>query len=185
MAYTVVEATWGLKAGVLAAMGLAAVELAVRWSTTGRVERMTLFSAGLVVGLGSLSLLSEDERFVLWTPAVGDLILAGLLMGALALGRSPLAAAARAQDPELPLHPLQERFLGAMSWRLGLNLLAHAALVGWSAGRSHELWLLVSGPVQYAMMGGQFVLEIAWARLVVLPRVEAEEDAERARSEEA
>ena len=48
--------------------------------------------------------------------------------------------------------------------RLALNFLAHAALTAWSVTQPRETWLIVSGPVQYGMLGAQVAAEVAWAR---------------------
>lgn len=180
IAFYVVESWYGLRPAVAAGMGFALAELLwTRWSE-GRWSRMAVFT-GLLIGiLGGLSLASDDERFVLLSPAIGDIAFAVLIGGFQLRGVNLLRMAMEEQDPELDIHPLQDHYLNGLAWRFAANLLAHAALTAWSAGQSRETWLLVSGPIQYAMMGGQMALEIAWSRFVVLPRVEAAEAAEAA-----
>jgi intracellular septation protein A len=170
-----VEAWWGTRAGIAAGVTLALLDLLVQRARTGAWGRLQLLMVGLVGGLGGLSLASDDERFALWTPAIGDLALAALLAFALARGKNPLADIVAAQQPDLEVHPLQAHFLRGMAARLALNFAAHAAWVATSVDDSREAWLFVSGPGQYLTLGVQFVAEVAWARLVVLPRVEADE----------
>jgi intracellular septation protein A len=178
VAFYLVESWYGLRAGTIVAIVLAAIEVMwTRWRT-GRVPRMTIFTAGLIVLLGGLSLYSEDERFVLYTPIAGDLIFAAVLALSTVTGSSLLEAGMREQDPEADLHPLEQRFLRQATQRFALNLLAHAGLTAWSVDVSREMWLLVSGPVQYGMFGVQLAAEIAWGRWVVGPRVDADLDAQ-------
>lgn len=175
IAFFVLERWVDLRAAIAAAMVLVLIELAVQRWFEGKVRKLTLLTAGLVLGLGSMSLLSDDPRFVLWSPVVGDLIFAAILLGTVAIGRSALEAALEEQAPDEPLHPLQRRFARGLTVRLGLNLVAHAAITAWATEQPREVWLLVSGPLQYAMLGVQVIGEAAWARLVVLPAVEADD----------
>lgn len=158
------ESTWGLKPALIAAMGLALVDLGVgRW-LDGRISRMTAFSAVLVCGLGGMSLLSDDERFVLWTPVIGDLVFAAVMLGGLLLAESPLETAVREQDPDTPIDPWMRARIRGLTARFALVLLVHAGLAAWSTGQPRETWLFVTGPVQYALIGLQVAGEAAWAR---------------------
>jgi intracellular septation protein len=172
------EAQWGLSAGVLAAMGLSGVDLTVEWVRHRRLNRLAVATAVLIVGLGGLTLLSNDERFVLYSPVVGDALVGGGLIGWTLMGRSPLLTALRELEPEVEVHPLQDAFLRGVALRFGLNLLVHAVITAIAAGQSRETWLLVSGPVMYGMMGVQMAGEVAWARLVLNPRIDEAERSE-------
>jgi uncharacterized membrane protein len=177
VAFWAVEAWAGTRAAIVAGIVLAAVDLAWARRRTGRFPPLPLFSAALVVGLGGLSLASDDPRFVLWSPVIGDVVLAGLLAGA-ELGRGHVLARLIAeQDPSADLHPLQVRWLDGLALRLAGNLALHAGLTAWAVPQPRSTWLFVSGPLQYVLLGAQIAVEVLWARLVVLPRVEAEEDA--------
>ena len=79
---------------------------------------------------------------------------------------------AEQQQPELAADPLRRAFLGGMTLRLALNLAAHAVVTAWSVTEPRETWLFVSGPLQYVMLGGQFVFEIAWGRHTLPPEPE-------------
>lgn len=167
--FYVVESTWGLRAGVLLAMAFAAGDLAWHWFRHRRLHRLGLGAAALVVGLGGMSLLSDDERWFLWSPVFGDVLLAAVLIGSVALGRPLLTVAALEADPELALDPDEERLFAGITVRLGLNLLLHAALCAWATGETRETWLFVSGPVQYLLIGAQVGGEILWSRYQLPP----------------
>lgn len=175
VAFYVVESTWGLRPAVVAGLIAALVELGwTRWAE-GRWSKLSLVGAALVVGLGGMSLLSDDPRFVLWSPVFGDLLFAGLLVGARLMGASPIRAALEEQDPELDLHPLQARWLDGLAWRFAAVLLVHAGAIAWAIPRDRETWLAVSGPGGWVVLGLAVAAEVAYARFVVLPRVEADE----------
>lgn len=164
VAFYVVEAQWGLRAGVLAAMALGIADLAVGWLRDGRLNRLTLIATAMVVGLGGLSLASDDERFVLWTPVAGDLLFAVLLVGGLALPESWLEIAAREQDPTLELDDDARALLRGLTVRFSLLLVAHAGATAWATTASRETWLFVSGPLQFVMIGALAGFEVLRAR---------------------
>lgn len=169
IAFYVVESAYGLKPALIAAMALAVVDLGVgRW-LDGRISRMTAFGAALVLGLGGMSLLSDDERFVLWTPVIGDVVFAGVMLGGLLLSESPLEIAVREQDPDAALDPWMRGRIRGLTARFALVLLVHAGLAAWSTGQPRETWLFVTGPVQYALIGLQVAGEAAWARFGPAP----------------
>ncbi len=173
--FYIVEDHYGLKAGLILAMALALLELAWHWLRHRRLEKMVLFSSGLILFLGGLSLLSDDERFMLYTPVIGDLMVSGILALSLLRGRPLLLSLAGQQDPEILSDPIRRAYMGSLTGRLAINLALHAAVTAWSTGESREIWIFVSGPLQYLFLGFQLVGEFLYARLIILPRLEAEE----------
>ncbi len=173
LAFWWVESEYGLSAGVVAALGFTAAELGFTWWRERRLDRMALGMAGLIVVLGGLSLWSEDERFFLIGPALGDLVFAGLLVLSTVLGRSVLVVALREQDPELDLHPLEVAFFEDVGRRFAAVLLLHALIICWAVDQPRWIWTFLSGPGQMVMMAVQLAGEVAWGRLVLGPRVDA------------
>jgi intracellular septation protein len=76
--------------GVIIATTLAA--LVASRVAFGKLPLLPIISAALIVVLGSLTLWLNDDRFVKMKPTIAYLVFAALLLGGLALGRSPLKA---------------------------------------------------------------------------------------------
>lgn len=168
-----VEDAYGLRAGIIAAMVFAAADLAwSRWAE-GRVNRLTLFSAGMVAVLGGMSLWSEDPTLFLLSPAIGDVVFAGILIGGGVLGHDLLVVAMREQDPDIDLHPLELTFFRGVGQRFAANLLLHALWVTWAATQPRDTWIWVSGVGQFALLGVQMVGEAIYGRMVIGPAVDA------------
>ena len=164
-AFYLAESAYGLRAGVIAAMVFTGFDLVYGWVTTHKFNRMALFSGALVGVLGGMSLLSDDERFVLWSPVIGDLIFAVVLLGGLSFKESLLeVAAAEAREDTDPLDDEERSILRGITWRFALNLIVHGVFTGWATTQSRETWLFVSGPLQYLLFGAQGLLEFAWIR---------------------
>lgn len=170
--FYVVESRYGPRAGVGLAIAFAAADLAYHWIRHRRVHRLGLGAAILVLGLGGMTLISNDERWFLWSPVVGDVVFATVLGGSVILGAPLLTVAAQEADPELNLDDDEKRFFTGITLRLSINFLLHAAVCAWSVEQSREVWLFVSGPVQYAMIAVQVGGEMLWSR-VALPPVDS------------
>jgi intracellular septation protein len=67
------------------------VQVALTWLVTRRVHRMTLISAGLVVGLGAVSLLLRNEIIFKWKPTILFWIFAVVFLGSQFIGAKPIA----------------------------------------------------------------------------------------------
>ena len=169
LVFYVVEDQWGTTVALVASMLFTAGDLAVTWYRQRRLDRIALVTGALVLGLGGLSLLSDDERFMLYTPVVSDALFTLFLAGSVLRRRPLLLVLAEQQQPALAEDPLRRRFLNAMTVRLAVNLGLHGLLSAWAVDQPRETWLFVSGPLQYLMFGGQFVLEVLWGRFTLPP----------------
>jgi intracellular septation protein len=67
------------------------VQVALTWLITRTVHRMTLVSAGLVVGLGAISLSLHNELVFKWKPTILFWILAIVFLGSQFVGAKPIA----------------------------------------------------------------------------------------------
>lgn len=162
--FYLVESWWGPRAGAGASMVLAVGELLLTRRTTGRFSPMSVGFCLLVGALGLLTILGDDPRWSLLTPAIGDGVFGAGLIGSWAVGRPALREAMLAQDPDLADDPALVTFLGGMTLRLGLGLLAHGAVVLWTVEQSRELWLFWSGPGAWIWTGTQIGAEVLYAR---------------------
>jgi len=169
LVFYLVEDTYGLTAALIASMAFTVGDLALTWFRRGTVDRIALMTGVLVLVLGGLSFLSDDERFMLYTPVIGDALFAGLLAGSVLRGRPTLVLLAEKQDPTLVDDGPRRAFLAGMTLRLAVNLALHGLATALAADASRETWLFVSGPLQYVQLGLQFVLEVVWGRATLPP----------------
>ncbi|MBC7168455.1 inner membrane-spanning protein YciB [Phenylobacterium sp.] len=129
-----VAATWWLVGG-------SAVSLLIGLALERRIAPIPAISGGAALFFGTLTLIFQDETFVKIKPTIMNAIFGGVLLGALAFGKSPLKmmiGSALAMPDE--------------AWRkltinYGLYFLAIAALneVVWRT-QSNEVWVLFRMP---------------------------------------
>ncbi|GAA5159214.1 septation protein A [Viridibacterium curvum] len=78
----------------LTTMGATLVQLILTWLITKRVDNMLKVSAGIIFGLGSLTLIFHNPDFIKWKPTVIYWIMAiALLVSQLAFKRNLIRAA--------------------------------------------------------------------------------------------
>ncbi len=173
LVFYVVEQLAGTRAAVLASLVSTLAEVGwTRWRH-GHVPRTVALSGALVVLLGVPALLTDDPRFVLWGPTVGDVVFAGLLLGAHALGAPLLTGAAMEQLPEEDRQPVVRRWLDGVGLRMAAGLLVHAAVSAWAVDQPREVWTLVTSVGQWAILGAQLAGEVLWLRTRVFPALDA------------
>jgi intracellular septation protein len=81
---------WGIYAATGTLMAACVAVLIVHRMRTGKFKTMHLVTAGVVVGLGSLTLLLHDARFIQWKPTVLMGLAAGAFLVSMVVGRQPL-----------------------------------------------------------------------------------------------
>lgn len=98
---------------MMAAMTL---QVAITWLVTRKVHRMTLVSAGLVVGLGAVSLAMRNELIFKWKPTILFWLFALVFLGSQFIGAKPIAQRFLESAGKEPIS------LAAGDWR-ALNLM--------------------------------------------------------------
>jgi intracellular septation protein len=81
---------WGIYAATGTLMAACVALLIVHRVRTGKFKTMHLVTAGVVVGLGSLTLLLHDARFIQWKPTVLMGLAACAFLVSMAVGKQPL-----------------------------------------------------------------------------------------------
>lgn len=129
--FILIEALYGTVAGIIAGAVSGVGEIAYEYWKNGRVDRLTIVSNLLVLGLGGLSLYEDNGAFFKLQPAILLFVFAAALIGSSLLGRPLLVLLAQKQRPDLP--PLAVERLRGFNFRMGLCLTAIGALGAYGA----------------------------------------------------
>ncbi len=161
-AFILADEIWGTRTGLLVAIGFGLVELAWYWFKDRKFDKFILFDTLLIVGLGVVSIVLENEVFFKLKPA-----LIGVLMCAI-LGVS-------AFTPSNILLNMSKRYLKGMElndqqyqqFRRNLKIMfwlftGYTLLVFYSVWfMSKEAWAFISGGLFYILFGAYFLYEFA------------------------
>lgn len=92
--------------GILAATGVVivatCVQVAITWFRHRKVENLHLITLVLVVVLGGVTLLLDDEIFIKWKPTVVNWLFAGAFLASQFVGRRPLVERMLGASVKLP-----------------------------------------------------------------------------------
>ncbi len=161
-AFILADEIWGTRTGLLVAIGFGIVELAWYWFKDRKFDKFILFDTLLIVALGVVSIVLENEVFFKLKPA-----LIGVLMCAI-LGVS-------AFTPSNILLNMSKRYLKGMElndqqyqqFRRNLKIMfwlftGYTLLVFYSVWfMSKEAWVFISGGLFYILFGAYFLCEFA------------------------
>ena len=157
--YAVVEWKYGMKAGVIAAIVLALLELAFTYFYLDIWDPSIAIAIVLLAGLGALSLIFKKPIFIRLLPAIMDVALAGIV-AYFQYWDTPIAikymdrvsALPDFQNVEMFSHPGYRALMVKICGDLIITCLLHAAIMVYVAFKGSRLvWILV-GQVGFWVM---------------------------------
>lgn len=164
IAFTVIEEKWGTIAGLIAGMVFGVGEIIYELVKHKKVSLITWVGNGLLLGLGAISLISDDGIWFKLQPAFFEYGFFVFLVGSWLLKKPFLVLMLEKQNPTAPDF-LKQRMSG-MTFRLGIFFLAHGVLATWAAFYwSTERWALLKGVGLTVSMIMYMAAEIVVARL--------------------
>lgn len=163
LVFVAADALWGTRVGLLVAIASGLAELAISHAREGTWDRFVLLDTLLIVVMGGISLLLENDIFFKLKPAIIELIFC-LVLGISAY--SPvniLLAMSRRYFKGVEIGEEQARSMTRSMKALMFLFLGHTALIVYSAfAMSAAAWGFISGGLFYLLLAAYFLVE--WAR---------------------
>lgn len=142
--FTLIEDNYGTYWGVIAALIYGIGEVCYEYFQTKKVSQITLFSNGLILILGLISLISEDGIWFKLQPAILEIVMSFILWGSVLLKKPLLLVLAQQQKINFP-EVLINEFKGLTS-RLGFFFFIHSLIATWAAFKwTTTQWALLKG----------------------------------------
>ena len=165
LGYWWVEESFGLGAGIVAAIVLGLGEVVWVYWKEHRLEPFSLWSAILVVVLGGLSWLMENDVMIKLKPAVLEGVFAGIFIVSSVLGKPFMVVLAQKQFKGMIQHPFQLIYLSGLNLRLGFLFLLHTFVTIYAAiWLSSAAWIFVKGVLFYLLFAVFFGIEFFYSR---------------------
>lgn len=159
--FIAVDEIWGTRAGLIAALAIGTAELIWIGIREKRFEKFVLFDTLLLLVLGAVSLLLENDIFFKLKPALVELILCAVLAVSAFSSVNLIGLMTQRYMKDLP--PMQEKQLQQLRQSMKTMFwvfAAHTALVIYSAFyMSGEAWAFISGGLFYLLFGVVFLFE--------------------------
>jgi isopentenyldiphosphate isomerase/intracellular septation protein A len=179
--FIVADELYGTRIGLIIAVAVGLGEFGYYYIKHGRVESFVLFDVGLIIALGTVSIILENEIFFKLKPALIELILA-ILLAIHAFSNKPLLLMmGKRFFDKMSINDLQMQLMRRMTRLLFFVVLIHTGLVIYSAYyMSKEAWAFISGGLFYIIFGAVFAGQWIYMKLKkpVLPAFQAAEGEE-------
>jgi isopentenyldiphosphate isomerase/intracellular septation protein A len=161
--FIVADSLWGSRIGLAVAVLSGIIELAVAYAREKMLDRFVLLDTGLIVLLGSVSLLMKNDIFFRLKPALVELIFCAILAISLYSPVNIMLLMSRRYLKNIVLTQEQlEPMLRGMKIMFFI-FLGHTVLIVYAAfALPLRAWGFISGGLFYILFGVYFLAE--WAR---------------------
>lgn len=144
VAFTLIEDRYGPLYGLIAAMLFGMGEILYEKIRFKQVSKITWAGNGLIMGLGLISIGTQEGIWFKLQPALLEFIFAWILWITSLLRKPLLVELSKKQNPDLPEKAL--RFLAGVNWRCGFFFFIHSAIATWAALEwSTQAWAVLKG----------------------------------------
>jgi len=179
--FIIADELYGTRIGLIIAIAVGLAEFGYYYFKHGRVESFVLFDVGLIIALGTVSIILENEIFFKLKPALIELILA-ILLAVHAFSNKPLLLMmGKRFFDKMDINELQMKIMRQMTRLLFFVVLIHVGLVIYSAYyMSKEAWAFISGGLFYIIFGLVFIGQWIFMKLKrpVLPTFQVKDGEE-------
>jgi len=152
---------WGTKVGLYVAVGVGVAEMIWVAVKEKRFEKFVLFDTLLLVVLGAVSILLDNDIFFKLKPGLVELILVAVLAISAFSGVNIVGLMGQRYMKDIELNEAQVKQMRNSMKSLFFIFLVHTVLVFYSAFfMSKEAWAFISGGLFYIIFGVYFLYEM-------------------------
>jgi isopentenyldiphosphate isomerase/intracellular septation protein A len=165
--FIIADEIWGTKIGLIVALVLGITEFFFVWWKQKKIDKFILADTGLLLILGSVSLISDNDLFFKLKPALIQAIFL-VIVGIAAFGNPTflIKMGGRMLGQMGQINQEGEKIMQKMLRRIFVLILLHTGLVVYSAlYMSKEAWGFISGGLFYILIGVYFASELLSKRI--------------------
>jgi isopentenyldiphosphate isomerase len=177
--FIIADEIFGLTIGLAVAISFGLIQSIFTFLKKKRIERFILFDTGLILILGLISLVLQNDIFFKIKPGLIGLILSALL-GISAFSDNPLFIKLSGRYfKDLNFTPDQIKMMQVMMKRMFYLFGCHTILIFYASFyMSKEAWAFISGGLFYLLIGAIFTFEFIkayWQKYQLKKKYQAEE----------
>jgi isopentenyldiphosphate isomerase/intracellular septation protein A len=160
LVFVLADEFWGSLIGLYVAIGFGVLELLLTYIKFRKIEKFILLDIGLLVILGSVSVLLKDDIYFKLKPAFIELIFAAIIGVSVYSPKNIIFEMSMRHFKEVKIHPEAEKKFNKTLKVILLLTLIHIVLVVYSSFyMSKESWVFISGVLYYIIILGYFGIE--------------------------
>ena len=158
--FIAIDEIWGTRAGLVAALIIGVVEMGWIWIREKRFDAFVLIDTGLLLALGSVSIILDNDIFFKLKPGLVELILCAVLAVSAFSNLNIIGLMTRRYMKDIDLNEQQMNQFRKTLQLMFFVFLIHTILVFYSAFyMSNEAWAFISGGLFYVLFGLVFGYE--------------------------
>lgn len=165
--FILADEIWGTTIGLIVALTLGIVEFFYVWWNQKKIDKFILADTGLLLILGSVSLISDNDLFFKLKPALIQVIFL-VIIGVAAFGNPQflIRMGGRYMGEMGQINAQGEQMMQKMLRRVFILITLHTGLVIYAAlYMSKEAWGFISGGLFYILIGVYFATEVLSKKL--------------------
>jgi len=160
LVFIIVDEIWGTWYGLIVAIGIGVIELGIGFIRHRRVDRFVIFDVGLLLALGGVSLLLDNDIFFKLKPGVISLLMTGMIGFSAFSRHNLLLQMSQRYMKGVEMNPYQTWMMQQTMKRVFWLLLGYSFLSILSAFVGPKaIWAFLSGPGLFVLMGVYMALE--------------------------
>ncbi|HAQ19716.1 MAG TPA: NUDIX hydrolase [Prolixibacteraceae bacterium] len=164
--FIAIDEIWGTRAGLIAALAIGVAEMAWIWIKEKRFDRFVLFDTGLLLVLGSVSIVLDNDIFFKLKPGLVELILCAVLAVSAFSKLNILGLMTQRYMKDMELSKEQMAQFRKTMQLMFFVFLIHTLLVFYSAFYlSNKAWAFISGGLFYILFALVFGYEFIKQKL--------------------
>jgi len=162
LVFIIADEFFGTQIGLIIAIVFGTLEFFYYYLRYRQIEKFILFDIILIILLGGISIILENDIFFKLKPALIEIILAALLVVHAFSNKPILLMMGKRYFKDIKFNEQQSRMMRSMSRLLFFVVIIHAAIIVYSAYYlSKEVWAFISGGLFYIIFAlvfaGQFI----------------------------
>ncbi len=175
IAFIVADEIWGTFYGLLVAIGIGVVELGYSLIKHRKVDKFVLFDIGLLLALGGISLIFDNDIFFKVKPGIINLIITGLVGYSIFSKNNILLMMSKRYMKGVEFNPYQLWLMNESMVRLFWMLLIYSLLTLVSAFINQKMvWQFMAGPGMFVVFG--IFIAVEWWSKKTVSRKYKDED---------
>lgn len=164
--FIAIDEIWGTRAGLIAALVIGAAEMIWIWIQEKRLDKFVLFDTALLLVLGSVSLLLDNDIFFKLKPGLVELILCAVLAVSAFSKLNIIGLMTQRYMKDMELNEQQVTQMRRTMQLMFFVFLFHTGLVFYSAFYlSDAAWAFISGGLFYILFTLVFIFEFVKQKL--------------------
>jgi len=164
--FIAIDEIWGTRAGLIAALAIGVAEMVWIWIQEKRFDKFVLFDTGLLVVLGSVSLLLDNDIFFKLKPGLVELILCAVLAVSAFSKLNIIGLMTQRYMKDMELNDQQMAQFRKTMQLMFFVFLFHTVLVFYAAFyMSDGAWAFISGGLFYILFAIVFGYEFVKQKL--------------------